>query len=116
MIKGVMKVSILAMRLFLKTDREYTLVLVCANKPTVTLLNDISQELAIVLNTPTSAYQIQPDVIDACLIIKSSLLPEHTIRIRLTSPVFFNANSLNLDPIDMLDKDKCLQAAVEIRM
>ncbi|CAF3696855.1 unnamed protein product [Rotaria socialis] len=45
MLKGAMKVSILSMHLSLRTDHEYTLVLLCANKPTIALLNDICQEL-----------------------------------------------------------------------
>ncbi|CAF4719717.1 unnamed protein product, partial [Rotaria magnacalcarata] len=50
MLKGAMKVSILSMGLSLRIDHEYTLVLLCANKPTITLLNDICQELANALN------------------------------------------------------------------
>jgi hypothetical protein len=144
MLKGAMKVSILAMRLFLQTDYEYTLILICANKPTKTLLDHICQELTITLNTQAIStnqsvsleqqsiphtYQVQSNVSDACLIVKCSLLPQHTIRIILTSPVFRTENLINLndeirqkitelnpDPIDMLDKNKCLQAAAEIRM
>ena len=44
MLKGAMKVSTLAMRLFFKNESEYSLVLICANKPTVTLLKDICEE------------------------------------------------------------------------
>ena len=138
-----MKVSILAMRLFLQTDYEYTLILICANKPNKTLLNDICRELTITLNTQATVtnqsdaveqqsiphtYQVQANVIDACLTVTCSLLPQHTIQIILTSPVFRDANFVNLDedirqkitdlnpdPIDMLDKNKCLQAASEIR-
>jgi hypothetical protein len=51
-----MKVSVLAMRLFLKQDHDYTLVLICANKPTVTLLNEICQELSSALNTQTISF------------------------------------------------------------
>jgi hypothetical protein len=143
MLKGAMKVSTLAMRLFLKTDYEYSLVLICANKPTLTLLNDICQELTIGLNAQAIAaiqlesngeqstpitYQIQAHPNDACLTVQCSLLSKHTIRIMLTSPVFRSENFLNLDdsaqqqiaasnpdPSDMLDKNKCLQAAAEIR-
>jgi hypothetical protein len=62
------------------------------------------------------------------LTITCGLLPEHTIRITLTSPVFRTEKLLNLDekthqevaelnpdPVDMLDKNKCLEAAAEIR-
>ena len=144
MLKGAMKVSALAMRLFLKNDHVYSLVLICANKPNITLLNDICQELTIGLNaqaiaeiqlnsnerqesTPIS-YRVEAHVNDACLSVQCSLLPEHTIRIMLTSPVFRSENFLNLDeitrqqiaelnpdPIDMLDINKCLEAAAEIR-
>ena len=138
-----MKVSILAMRLFLQTDHEYALVIICANKPTKSLLNEICEELAIGLNAQAIAalqldsnneqskpvtYKIEAHVDDACLTVQCSLLPKHTIRVLLTSPVFRSENFLNLDentrqqisalnpdPIDMLDKDKCLQAAAEIR-
>jgi hypothetical protein len=144
MLKGAMKVSTLAMRLFLKNDYDYSLVLICANKPTVTLLNDICQELTIGLNAQAIAalqldsndqqstpitYQVQANINDACLIVQCSLLPKHSIRIMLTSPVFRSENFLNLDdktrqeiaelnpdPTDMLDKHKCLEAAAEIRM
>lgn len=143
MLKGAMKVSTLAMRLFLKTDYEYSLVLICANKPTLTLLKEISQELSIGLNAQAIAaiqldsngeqstpitYQIKAYDNDACLTVQCSLLPKHTIRIMLTSPVFRSENFLNLDdsarqqiaesnpdPSDMLDKNKCLEAAAEIR-
>ena len=138
-----MKVSILAMRLFLKRDRQYSLVLICANKPNVTLLSDISQELSIALNTQAIAnirldadgrqtapitYQVEKHIADACLEVQCSCLPEHTVRIMMTSPVFRSENYLHLnetirqqivelnpDPLDMLDKNKCLEAAAEIR-
>lgn len=144
MIKGAMKISILAMHLGLKIDHQYSLVLICANKPTVTLLNTICQELTIALNKQNTlsnyynsteqeglvdCYKVEVQVADACLIIKSSHLPYHTIRITLTSPVFHNEQyfnvydptsqnlaTLNPDPMDILDKNKCLQALVEIRM
>jgi hypothetical protein len=144
MLKGAMKVSTLAMRLFYKHDYEYSLVLICANKPTVTLLDDICQELTIGLNAQAIAaiqldsnneqstpitYDIKTHINDACLTVQCSLLPKYIIRIMLTSPVFRSENFLNLDdttrqqiaelnpdPSDMLDKNKCLEAAAEIRM
>lgn len=140
MLKGAMKVSTLAMRVFLKTDFEYSLVLICANKPTVALLNEITQELAMVLNVSSIAavetdttggllsFDVEAHIADACLTVRSSRLPHHVVRIMLTSPVFRSENflsydevtrqqifALNPDPVDMLDKDKCLEAAAEIR-
>ena len=138
-----MKVSTLAMRLFVKYDCEYSLVLICANKPTESLLKEIGQELIIGLNaqaiaalqlesnneqsTPTT-YHVRAHVEDASLTVQCTSLPKYSIRIRLTSPVFRSENFLNLDdqtreqiaqlnpdPSDMLDKNKCLEAAAEIR-
>lgn len=138
-----MKVSTLAMRLFVKYDCEYSLVLICANKPTESLLKEICQELIIGLNaqaiaalqlesnndqsTPTT-YHVRAHVDDASLTVQCNHLPKYSIRIRLTSPVFRSENFLNLDdqlreqiaqlnpdPTDMLDKNKCLEAAAEIR-
>lgn len=139
-----MKVSTLAMRLFVKYDCEYSLVLICANKPTESLLKEICQELTIGLNAQAIAalqlesnneqstpitYQVQAHVDDASLTVQCSRIPKCTIQIRLTSPVFRSENFLNLDdqtreqiaqlnpdPSDMLDKNKCLEAAAEMRM
>ncbi|CAF0749776.1 unnamed protein product [Didymodactylos carnosus] len=133
MLKGAMKVGVLAMRVFLKRDREYSLVLICANKPTIDLLTKISQELTSTLKMLTSdkeevLYDIQASMDDACIYIKCNLLPTHRIRIMLTSPVLRDENFVNLsdegrieinklnpDPVDMLNKVKCLEAAAEIR-
>lgn len=139
-----MKVSTLAMRLFVKYDCEYSLVLICANKPTESLLKEICQELAIGLNAQAIAalqlesnneqstpitYQVRAHVEDAALTVECSRISKYIIRIRLTSPVFRSENFLNLDdqtreqiaqlnpdPSDMLDKNKCLEAAAEMRM
>jgi hypothetical protein len=144
MLKGSMKVSILAMNLSLKQDRQYTLVVICANKPHLSLLNDICQELTLALNTQAIAaiqldsieepsraitYRIDKHPDRACLHVQSSLLPDYTIRILFTSPMFRSENFLHLtehvrqqiaelnpDPSDMLDKNKCLEAAADIRM
>ena len=135
MLKGAMKVSTLAMRLLLRDEHEYTLVLICANKPNETLLNEICQELTLIFDapageatTPIVTYQVQALIPDACLTVQCTLLPEHTIRVLLTSPVFRSENflsidneechtvaELNPDPADMLEKFRCLEAAAEIR-
>ena len=135
MLKGAMKVSTLAMRLLLHDEHEYTLVLICANKPNATLLNEICQELTLIFDTPTGeatmppvTYRVHALIPDACLTVQCTLLPEHTIRVLLTSPVFRSENflsidnevcqtvaELNPDPVDMLEKSRCLEAAAEIR-
>ena len=54
-----MKVSVASMNLHMKTDYLYCIVIVCANKPNLTLLTDIVQELDLALNTQAvSAIQL----------------------------------------------------------
>lgn len=143
MLKGSMKVSVASMNLHLKSDYLYCMVVVCANKPNLTLLTDIAQELDVALNTSAVSaiqlnseveqttpitYKVETPMDQACLHVHCSRLPNHTIQIMLTSPVFRTENYVHLneelrekleefnpDPLDMLDKDKCLIAAAEIR-
>lgn len=51
MLKGVMRIGNMAKNVMLSTDREVCLVLLCAQKPTVSLLNEICAEM----------QQVQPD-------------------------------------------------------
>lgn len=44
-LKGVMRVGLLAKGLLLKGDRSVRLVVLCADKPTMTLLKRVAQEL-----------------------------------------------------------------------
>lgn len=45
LLKGVMRVGLLAKGLLLKGDRMVRLVVLCADKPTVSLLKRVAQEL-----------------------------------------------------------------------
>jgi hypothetical protein len=144
MLTGTMKVSALAMGLFLKQTLEYELALVCANKPTHTLLNEIHRELTMELDKQVTSpiqsistgeswmpitYQVDAHRDDASLTVQCGLLPQHTIRIRFTSPVFSteqpprsNGKSprakkeANRDPPDMLSRIKCLEALAAMGM
>ena len=132
-----MKVSAVAIGLFLKQTLEYELAVTCANKPTQTLLDEICRELTMELYkqvvSPIQSistgeswmpimYQVETHRDDASLTVRCDLLPRHTIRIRFTSPVFsieqpprVNGRSRkvkkvsNPDPPDMLNKAKCLE-------
>lgn len=138
-----MKVSVASMNLHLKSDFLYCMVVVCANKPNLTLLTDIAQELDVALNTSAVStiqlnsdveqttpitYKVETPMDQACLHVQCSRLPNHIIQIMLTSPVFRIENYVHLneelreklddfnpDPLDMLDKERCLIAAAEIR-
>ncbi|CAF4932882.1 unnamed protein product, partial [Rotaria magnacalcarata] len=49
-------------------------------------------------STPIT-YQVRAHINDACLTVQCSALPNHIIKIMLTSPVFRSENFLNLDDI-----------------
>lgn len=94
MLKGAMKVSTLAMEIYLKENYQYDLVLICAAKPTRNLLKEIYQELIFYFQQTTNSnqtdgsYRVEMELQDLCLTVQSSLLPIHLIRIRLTSSNF----------------------------
>lgn len=44
-LRGVMRVSLVAKGLLLKGDKDLELVLLCSNKPTVTLLTQVAEKL-----------------------------------------------------------------------
>lgn len=137
MLTGTMKVSAVAIGLFLKQTLEYELAVVCANKPTQALLDEICRELTMELYKQVASpiqsistgeswmpivYEVEAHRDDASLTVRCDLLPGHTIRIRFTSPVFsieppprLNGRSRKPkkvsipDPPDMLNKVKCLE-------
>lgn len=44
-LRGVMRVGLVAKGLLLKGDKDLELVLLCSNKPTVTLLKEVAEKL-----------------------------------------------------------------------
>lgn len=55
-LRGVMRVGLVAKGLLLKGDKDLELVLLCANKPTVTLLKQVAENLTAKLEVEQSAY------------------------------------------------------------
>lgn len=51
-----MRVGLVSKGLLLKGDKELELVLLCANKPTVTLLKQVAEKLTAQLEVEHSAY------------------------------------------------------------
>lgn len=139
-----MKLSILSMRLLLKVDQQYSIVIICANKPNDVLLKNVAEQLSSVLiceNSPKDQiddaekqssgrrYEIEENIPQAYLVIRSTDFPNRSIQILFTSPIFRSENFLELsesarqqieifnpDPEGMLNKQKCLEAAAEIRL
>ena len=120
MLKGAMKISALAMDLYLKSNQQYEIVLVCANKPTRTLLKEIAQELIFYFQQSTNtsptdgSYRVQVQQSDVCLTVQCSLLPIHVIRILLTATIYSPEGTIEANS-DLLDQKKCFEAVTEIR-
>lgn len=85
-LKGVMRVGHLAKGLLLRGDTNVELVVLCADKPTLTLLKKVVELLptAIKAVAPDNAYTITINAAEAGLIVAGDGL---TVLVQFTSPV-----------------------------
>ncbi|KAJ8254527.1 hypothetical protein COCON_G00211390 [Conger conger] len=87
-LRGVMRVGLVAKGLLLKGDLQLELVLLCKDKPTVTLLQKVAQNLAEQLAVVTEEkYEIIQSIKDAAIVIKSTKELKLVLTVHLTSPV-----------------------------
>ncbi|CAF0974114.1 unnamed protein product [Brachionus calyciflorus] len=123
-LKGVMRVGLLAKGLLLKGDTDVKLIVICANKPTKTLLERVHKLLVqkIEVVSPEIKYSIILDKdAETILIIRltiNEVQPLITCRVLLTSPVIreqLNLVSTNENETDLLDKQKCLDSLADLR-
>ncbi|KTF95962.1 hypothetical protein cypCar_00029297 [Cyprinus carpio] len=123
-LRGVMRVGLVAKGLLLKGDLDLELVLLCKDKPTITLLKKVSENIAVQLKLVTDEiYDVKPCVRDATIVIKNSKEPPLTLTINLTSPLVREeaekqaaGETLSVnDPPDVLDRQKCLTALASLR-
>uniref|UniRef100_A0A8C1MI05 Interleukin enhancer binding factor 3b n=1 Tax=Cyprinus carpio TaxID=7962 RepID=A0A8C1MI05_CYPCA len=123
-LRGVMRVGLVAKGLLLKGDLDLELVLLCKDKPTITLLKKVSENLAVQLKVVTEEkYDVNPCIRDATIVIKNSKEPPLTLTINLTSPLVREeaekqaaGETLSvIDPPDVLDRQKCLTALASLR-
>ncbi|XP_046400489.1 zinc finger RNA-binding protein isoform X2 [Ischnura elegans] len=128
-LKGVMRVGVLAKGLLLHGDLAVRLVVLCSEKPTKTLLervaDNLPQQLQVV--APDEKYEVKQCVEEASVIVSGIKEPRITVTITLTSPVMreqllhegAGGDSLSQaqvkDPPDVLDKQKCLDALAALR-
>ncbi|XP_068107355.1 zinc finger RNA-binding protein isoform X2 [Hyperolius riggenbachi] len=123
-LKGVLRVGVLAKGLLLRGDRNVSLVLLCAEKPTRTLLTRIAEnlpkQLAVIC---PEKYEAACSIPEAAIILNSCLEPKMQVTITLTSPVMREENmrdgdvtsGMVKDPPDVLDRQKCLDALAALR-
>uniref|UniRef100_A0A8B9UYR2 Zinc finger RNA-binding protein n=1 Tax=Anas zonorhyncha TaxID=75864 RepID=A0A8B9UYR2_9AVES len=123
-LKGVLRVGVLAKGLLLRGDRNVNLVLLCAEKPSKTLLSRIAESLPkqLAVISPEK-YDIKCAVPEAAIILNSYVEPKMQVTITLTSPVIREKNmrdrdvtsGMVKDPADVLDRQKCLDALAALR-
>ncbi|XP_075888718.1 interleukin enhancer-binding factor 3 homolog isoform X2 [Nelusetta ayraudi] len=124
-LRGVMRVGLVAKGLLLKGDLDLELVLLCKEKPTTSLLQNVSDNLVLQLKATEEKYVVTPQVSEASIVIKNTKEPPLTLTIHLTSPVVREemevekgsaGESLSVnDPPDALDRQKCLTALASLR-
>ncbi|XP_061538849.1 zinc finger RNA-binding protein isoform X1 [Phycodurus eques] len=132
LLKGVMRVGILAKGLLLRGDTNVHLILLTAKKPTVSLLKSIAKQLPKELATfSEDQYEVQAHPEEANVIILSSKEPIMQVTVSLTSPLMRDDTAAEKDkqaggkaaekdvaendPPDLLNKKKCLEHLAALR-
>ncbi|XP_030289055.1 zinc finger RNA-binding protein isoform X5 [Sparus aurata] len=132
LLKGVMRVGILAKGLLLRGDRNVELILLTAKKPTISLLKNIAKQLPKELETfSEDQYEVQAHPEEANIVIFSSKEPKMQVTISLTSPLMREDTAAEKDkqaggkaaekdvaekdPPDLLNKKKCLEYLAALR-
>jgi len=125
-LKGVMRVGHLAKGLLLKGDREVELVVLCSEKPTLSMLNRIFDCLPIQMEVvdPEEKYDFQKLIGKAGIKVLSTEDPIIEVTVTVTSPSL-RTNGVEApgeaqatqvqEPTDLLDKEKCLDALAALR-
>ncbi|KAK3579917.1 hypothetical protein CHS0354_012458 [Potamilus streckersoni] len=122
-LKGVMRVGVLAKGLLLHGDLNVHLVLLCSEKPTRTLLERVADLLSKQLAATEEKYDVKRCVEEAAIIVTNDKEPRTSCTITLASPVMRDisqggegeATSSVKDPPDVLDRQKCLDALAALR-
>lgn len=122
MLKGVVRVGILAKGLVLRGDHSVQLTLLCSKKPTHSLLQRIKQELPRELSiVAEDKYEVSSDH-DANIVISACVEPGVKVTVSATSPLMREDPSVKQgqqdalsDPEDVLDRERCLETLAALR-
>ncbi|XP_056426509.1 interleukin enhancer-binding factor 3 isoform X2 [Hyla sarda] len=123
-LRGVMRVGLVAKGLLLKGDLDLELVLLCKDKPTISLLKKVSDNLVVQFaSVSEEKYDVVPNIREASIIIRNTKEPQLSLNIRLTSTLVREevekltaGETLSIsDPPDVLDRQKCLAALASLR-
>ncbi|XP_021564731.1 zinc finger RNA-binding protein 2 [Carlito syrichta] len=121
-LKGVVRVGVLAKGLLLRGDRSVHLALLCSEKPTRGLLRRITEQLPLQLRVVTEdEYKVSSDP-EANVVISSCKEPRMQVTVSVTSPLMREDPStdqgtekLRPDPEDVLSPEKCLESLAALR-
>uniref|UniRef100_A0A8C9AHB3 Zinc finger RNA binding protein 2 n=1 Tax=Prolemur simus TaxID=1328070 RepID=A0A8C9AHB3_PROSS len=121
-LKGVMRVGLLAKGLLLRGDRDVHLALLCSEKPTHGLLRRIAEQLPQQLPMVTEdKYEVSSNL-EANIVISSCQEPRMRVTVSVTSSLMRKEPSTNQgveetrpDPGDVLSPEKCLESLAALR-
>ncbi|XP_058393524.1 zinc finger RNA-binding protein 2 isoform X2 [Diceros bicornis minor] len=122
-LKGVMRVGLLAKGLLLRGDRSVQLALLCSQKPTHSLLQRVTEQLPQQLPMVTEdKYEVSSDP-EANIVISSCEEPRMQVTVSVTSPLMREDPSVDQegveapepDPGDVLSPEKCLKSLAALR-
>lgn len=121
-LKGVMRVGVLAKGLLLHGDLNVHLVVLCSEKPTRTMLERVADAIPKQLAGVTEEkYEVKRCVEEAAIIVTSDRDPKTSCTVTLTSPIMRDTHQEGettvsvKDPPDVLDRQKCLDALAALR-
>ncbi|XP_015248851.1 PREDICTED: interleukin enhancer-binding factor 3-like isoform X2 [Cyprinodon variegatus] len=125
-LRGLMRVGLVAKGLILKGDKDLQLVLLCSTWPTITLFNQVTDILTKQLEVISAGtYTVSPSPEEAAIVVKSNKEPHLTVSVKLTSPLVRNEEKNDTTegeetqtvsaPPDVLDRQKCLTALASLR-
>lgn len=121
---GVMRVGLLAKQLLLRGDSNVELVVLCGEKPTISLLRRIANHLPKQLKSVCTddKYEISVEYQDACIIVSTHKKDRGednmlSVMIHVTSQLMREPSGIpsKNDPSDLLDQYRCINALAELR-
>uniref|UniRef100_A0A182Q4U4 DZF domain-containing protein n=1 Tax=Anopheles farauti TaxID=69004 RepID=A0A182Q4U4_9DIPT len=114
LLKGVMRVGLLAKGLLLHGDNCVQLVVLCAEKPTTSLLKRVATELPIQLKkiAEDHRYTVTMAPVEGAVLVTDGTI---TVKISLTSPLLREAEQAAQNTEDLLPREPCLQALAALR-
>ncbi|XP_037922384.1 zinc finger RNA-binding protein 2 isoform X1 [Hermetia illucens] len=121
-LKGVMRVGLLAKGLLLQGDNVVQLVVLCAEKPVLSLLDRVANELPIQLRKVSEEHQynVSTDPPEGAVLVSDGTI---TVKVSLTSPLLREQDTNNATTAeqtvqkseDLLPREPCLQALAALR-